>query len=408
MTTTQTNQTNQTKKLSLAAAVAAIAVIAAIALALASICACAGRGDANETSAPIGAGDTLLSTEQPTEQPATDREPGAGEQAAEQAAAEQPALQTAESSANQAADQAAAQGDGIAAAQGDVPTAAQTTAPAELQTSESAAAQTTEPTVAQGDGLASSPGENETSSAPSAAGDGEEEIAEIIAALASELAVLAAAQSAESGGAEAGGGEGVKPGAAAVEGADPGAGDSADPGANQGAGPGAAAGVVTVSFEYVKQSGSASNQFAVWIEDMDGRLVKTLYATRYTANGGYKNRPDSIALWVGRSGLASMDKGDVDAITGATPKAGELSYAWALDDTDGGKVAPGEYRFIVEGTLRWKNYVLYSGVIAVGGAPNMAYAEAKFTYEGSGRQPALSGTSPENSMIGPVTATYTP
>ncbi|MCL2496367.1 MAG: DUF2271 domain-containing protein, partial [Clostridiales bacterium] len=149
------------------------------------------------------------------------------------------------------------------------------------------------------------------------------------------------------------------------------------------------AGEVIITFEYQKQSGSASNQFAVWIEDMDGHLIKTLYATRYTANGGYKNRPDSIPLWVEKSGLASLTKSEIDAVSSATPKAGALSYAWDLTDINGVAVAPGEYKFFVEGTLRWKNSVLYSGVIAISDQPVTVIAGAEFTYEATDRQAAL-------------------
>ena len=166
-------------------------------------------------------------------------------------------------------------------------------------------------------------------------------------------------------------------------------------------------GEVVIAFDYKKQTGSASNQFAVWIEDMDANLVKTLYATRYTVNGGYKDRPDSIAIWVEKSALASMTKSEADAITGATPPTGRLSYTWDLTGADGETVLPGQYQFFVEGTLRWKNYVLYSGVILLGNTPTTVQADTKFVYEASGRNAALTDKSPENAMIGPVTATFT-
>ena len=167
-------------------------------------------------------------------------------------------------------------------------------------------------------------------------------------------------------------------------------------------------GEVIITFDYEKQSGSASNQFAVWIENMDGQIIKTLYATRYTTNGGYKNRPDSIALWVEKSDIANMTKSEVDAISGATPKAGALSYTWDLTDINGVSVLPGEYRFLVEGTLRWKNFVLYSGVIEICDKPSFVLADAEFTYEGSDRYAVLSEDSPENNMIGAVTARLSP
>jgi len=167
-------------------------------------------------------------------------------------------------------------------------------------------------------------------------------------------------------------------------------------------------GILTITFDYEKISGSASNQFAVWIEDTDGKYINTLYATKWTAGGGYKTRPDSIALWVEKSGLDSMPKVEVDVIAGATPRAGNLSYSWDLTDKNGDTVQPGEYKFFVEGTLRWKNYVLYSGVITIGNEPVTVVADVEFVYEASDRQAALTSDSPENAMIGAVTASFTP
>ena len=184
--------------------------------------------------------------------------------------------------------------------------------------------------------------------------------------------------------------------------------EQAAPGTDESASPDIIKGEVTISFDYEKVPGSASNQFAVWIEDINGRLIKTLYATRYTAKGGYKIRPDSIALWVNKSGLAAMEKSEIDAVTSATPKAGPLSYTWDLTDANGEIVSPGEYKFFVEGTLRWKNYVLYSGVIDINKNPATIIADAEFIYEATDRQPALSADSSENSMIGPVTANFVP
>ncbi|MDR0223320.1 MAG: DUF2271 domain-containing protein [Oscillospiraceae bacterium] len=169
-----------------------------------------------------------------------------------------------------------------------------------------------------------------------------------------------------------------------------------------------ASGEVVIAFDYKKVPGHASNQFAVWIEDMDGGYITALYVTRWTAGGGYKTRPDSVALWVEKSGLAFMAEDAVDAVSGATPKTGSLSYTWDLTDGRGEVVLPGEYRFFVEGTLRWKNYVLFSGVITLGDVPITAQADARFVYEKSDGQAALIGDSPETAMISGVTASFIP
>ncbi|MDR1158278.1 MAG: DUF2271 domain-containing protein [Oscillospiraceae bacterium] len=160
----------------------------------------------------------------------------------------------------------------------------------------------------------------------------------------------------------------------------------------------------TIAFDFQKQSGHASNQFAVWVETADGQYVKTLYATKFTAAGGYKNRPDSIPTWVDRSGLAGLSKEQVDVMAGATPKSGAQSYTWDLTGADGAPVPAGTYKFFVEGSLRWKNRVLHAGEIAIGGEAATATATAAFTYETSPDQPALSDDSPEHDMIGTVTA----
>jgi hypothetical protein len=167
-----------------------------------------------------------------------------------------------------------------------------------------------------------------------------------------------------------------------------------------------AEGKVTVSFDYEKQSGYASNQFAVWIEDVDGVLVKTLYATQFTATGGFSLRPDSIALWVKKSEVASLPSESVDAITGATPKSGHLEYVW--DISDGEAVPAGDYRFVVEGSLRWQNSVLCSGMIAVGNTADVAKTDPKYTFSTTETQPALSEASPEANMIRNVAAAFVP
>lgn len=172
--------------------------------------------------------------------------------------------------------------------------------------------------------------------------------------------------------------------------------------------PSSSSGSVVVEFDFEKQSGHASNQFAIWIEDADGHLVKTLYATDYTATGGYKNRPDSIALWVEKSELSSMEKSQVDAITGATPKAGSLSYTWDLTNENGDTVLPGEYTVYVEGSLRWKNSVLYSCNIVPGDSPSTVQADVEYTYEATDSQPALTSDSPENDMLKNVIVKFIP
>jgi hypothetical protein len=154
-----------------------------------------------------------------------------------------------------------------------------------------------------------------------------------------------------------------------------------------------AAAVAEISFSFTRQSGSASNQFAVWIEDTQGRHVKTVFATNYTANGGWRLRETSIPQWVKQSGLANMTRAQIDALSGATPRNGNLTYQW--DGTDSGNVVlpPGDYVIILEATLRWANQVYYSAPIRLGQGP----ATPEVTVEYIGNPGA------EQSMIRDVT-----
>ena len=45
------------------------------------------------------------------------------------------------------------------------------------------------------------------------------------------------------------------------------------------------ANALEVSFNYQRQAGPGSNQYAVWIENEKGEFVKTLFVTSYTAKG---------------------------------------------------------------------------------------------------------------------------
>jgi hypothetical protein len=129
--------------------------------------------------------------------------------------------------------------------------------------------------------------------------------------------------------------------------------------------------VAEITFSYKKLSGSASNQFAIWIENSQGEYIKTLYATRFTANGGWSRRSSSIPMWVKQSELSNMASAEVDAVSGATPKTGTLTYAWDGTDRRGAIVPEGNYVIILEATLRWENQVYYRAPVRFGlGAAN--------------------------------------
>jgi rhodanese-related sulfurtransferase len=122
---------------------------------------------------------------------------------------------------------------------------------------------------------------------------------------------------------------------------------------------------VSIDFDYMRMSGKASNQFAVWIEDMDGNVIKTIHATDFTAvKRGYRNREDTLSHWVKAAEPEDMDETEIDAVSGATPQSGHQHFEWDLTDDEGQRVSDGQYSVKLEGTLFWSSNVVYTGVFS--------------------------------------------
>ena len=139
-----------------------------------------------------------------------------------------------------------------------------------------------------------------------------------------------------------------------------------------------------ISFSYTNQWGFSSNQFAVWIEDSRGNFVKTLFATKWTAAGGWAKRALSLPLWVQKSGISAIDKKDIDAFSGATPKPGNLSYRWDGKNKNNAIMPAGEYRIFLEATLKEDNRVVYSAAFTLGsGSSGVTEAQVKTEYFGN-------------------------
>ena len=130
---------------------------------------------------------------------------------------------------------------------------------------------------------------------------------------------------------------------------------------------GDAAGILTVKFEYKHYPTLATGQYAIWIENAAGQLVRTVFVTRFTGRGGYNNRPDCCPTWVSKANPQTHDSDEVDGYTGATPQNGQLQHVWDGKDDSGNVVANGTYRVCLEGTLYWSSRVLYQGAFALGG-----------------------------------------
>ena len=130
-----------------------------------------------------------------------------------------------------------------------------------------------------------------------------------------------------------------------------------------------------VSFDYQKQPGPGSNQYAVWIENEEGDVVKTLFVTSYTTKGrvrgneqpmrGYVKRPNCVPTWVKVSKASEKSDQQLDAFTGATPQTGGLqTFVWDFTDQQGNAVPQGTYKVLVEATLFQASDIIYSGTFS--------------------------------------------
>ena len=163
----------------------------------------------------------------------------------------------------------------------------------------------------------------------------------------------------------------------------------------------AATGKVTVNYTLTRISGSASNQFAVWIEDEAGKYIRTLFVTNYMARRqGWKARQQSLVTWVKAADVKNLPKEDIDAMSSATPQSGKLSVVWDLKDAAGKPVLAGVYVYRVEGCLLWENNVLWTGKISVGKAAASSQAEAGYYHEAAEKL--------DRTLISDVSAAYEP
>ena len=130
-----------------------------------------------------------------------------------------------------------------------------------------------------------------------------------------------------------------------------------------------------VSFDYQRQAGPGSNQYAVWIENEKGDVVKTLFVTSYTTKGrarggeqpkrGYIVRPACVPTWVKTVKADKKTDQQLDAVTGATPQAGGTqTFTWDFTDEQGKAVPQGDYKVVVEATLFFDSDIIYSGTFS--------------------------------------------
>lgn len=160
-------------------------------------------------------------------------------------------------------------------------------------------------------------------------------------------------------------------------------------------------GSLELSFNYTKQAGPGSNQYAVWIEDAGGKVVKTLFVTEFTSKGrsrdgskparGYTYRTSCVPTWVKHVGAESLTDEQMDAFTGATPaESGVQTFTWDFTDQSGQPVAKGTYRVYLEATYNGASVVTYTGTVSSGDKPGDVKLEQSYIDESEDRKDMIS------------------
>ncbi len=101
-------------------------------------------------------------------------------------------------------------------------------------------------------------------------------------------------------------------------------------------------------------------QTAVWIEDNNGKFVKTVYVSGFS--GFAREKQANLLKW-----SESSQFKDVDGVTGASITLGQHIYVWDLKDLQGLKVKPGEYLVKIE-VMYWPSmeYECSSAPVKIG------------------------------------------
>lgn len=130
-----------------------------------------------------------------------------------------------------------------------------------------------------------------------------------------------------------------------------------------------AGGQLTVGFTYAAASAGgppARNPYiAVWIENADGDLVKTISLWMKPGKDRYL---DHLTRWYDAEVALQSAGGDdqLDTITGATKVAGAYTVAWDGVGVDGGPVAQGDYFVCIEAAREHGPYELIREAFTLG------------------------------------------
>lgn len=137
-----------------------------------------------------------------------------------------------------------------------------------------------------------------------------------------------------------------------------------------------AGGTLEISFLFNKAEGVVpSYQIAVWLEDGEGKYVKTLFVSQFLSGSALVYEgicPD----WVKQAHWEKVEEKEFDAVTRPTPPMGANTLKF---DCHQKEILLGTYRFCVQAHINEDYNILYRGKITVGQDASEGRAEAFYS-----------------------------
>ena len=131
-----------------------------------------------------------------------------------------------------------------------------------------------------------------------------------------------------------------------------------------------------LQISYLVTTDDASRFTAVWLENEDGELVKTLFVSSELAQGAFTVEGDICPDWIKKSHWEKASQAEVDAVSGPTPTVGSGSLSFDLKKHE---ILPGAYFFCMQIHVHDNYNILYKGQIRLGEKPAEAQAEVFYS-----------------------------
>lgn len=119
---------------------------------------------------------------------------------------------------------------------------------------------------------------------------------------------------------------------------------------------------VTISFDFARQNQPNGDQFALWVENDRGQVMKQLFVTKDATTVQGKQDLNTLPLWAGKV-RNHTPQAVIDATAGTTPENGPVRYYWDLTNKKGQPVPDGTYTVYIAATqskneqLNWRSLV---------------------------------------------------